>query len=632
MRTIAVALAVATFGCSGSEPRCPEGFMVVARPSHGEVCCPDGQVWVEEDLHCAYEADGGIDGGVADGGDDAPTDGESPDRESADAVAMDAEPPCGGDDDCPDAPFGSGRCASGRCDLACDPGHDDCDEDGGNGCEADLASPDTCGSCANACPDVENAARVCTAGTCDLRCDRGFGDCENGLADGCEAWVSTASNCGTCGRGCTGSDVCVDGTCGPLAYVDAVSFGSGSGDAVWDVTAGAQVHVAGAFQDVLNAGSTVVNATGRRGGVLLSYGADHSTPTATSFAAVSGDAFGVVATPAVVAVAGAFEGSVDFGGGERTSSAAPSGFVAGYSAAALGYRWDVAPLGDAVKIAARPDGTLLAGGSFSGSITLPDGEHTAVGPADAFVVWLDAAGVVTAGVVVSGPGYDVVGAVTASRGGLRAVALGEELRWPGGMHPGRGEGDVVLLALDTPGAIDWARPIAGDRMDQVYGIAVDGSGTSFVVGTTTSTRIDFGSGDVLAAGDAAGEGFVAAFDAAGRPEWSAIGARLGGPVDIAADDDGFVYITGSFRGSLDYGAGPTSPTGGTDVFVAALGPRGHFRWSRTFGTTATEYATAIALGADGGIVVAGTFSGTTNFGGADLTSRGFDGFVLWLDE
>jgi hypothetical protein len=64
---------------------------------------------------------------------------------------------------------GSGACEGGTCTLqACDAGFDDCDGDPANGCEADLTSAQTCGSCSNRC--MMGAARQCCDGACQSAC------------------------------------------------------------------------------------------------------------------------------------------------------------------------------------------------------------------------------------------------------------------------------------------------------------------------------------------------------------------------------------------------------------------------------------------------------------------------------
>jgi hypothetical protein len=112
--------------------------------------------------------------------------------------------------------------ASARCDATlrcavdtCYRSFADCDRNPTNGCEADLrVDADHCGRCDAACPPLEHAERGC-GGRCTIwRCARGFRDCNDKVADGCEVDVtSDARHCGRCGHACPGGRPCEHGRC-----------------------------------------------------------------------------------------------------------------------------------------------------------------------------------------------------------------------------------------------------------------------------------------------------------------------------------------------------------------------------------------------------------------------------------
>src|SRR5688572_672681 len=55
---------------------------------------------------------------------------------------------------------------------------------------------------------------MCAAGTCTANCKMGFDDCDQDLANGCEADLNqSAANCGKCGTTCGMAQVCGGGTC-----------------------------------------------------------------------------------------------------------------------------------------------------------------------------------------------------------------------------------------------------------------------------------------------------------------------------------------------------------------------------------------------------------------------------------
>jgi hypothetical protein len=92
---------------------------------------------------------------------------------------------------------------------------------------------------------------------------------------------------------------------------------------------------------------------------------------------------------------------------------------------------------------------------------------------------------------------------------------------------------------------------------------------------------------------------------------------------VAADADGNVIITGPFTGSVGFGKNTLMSGGGNDVYVAKFGTDGALQWDHAFGGASDQRGQAVAAGPDGGVVIAGTFSGSVNFGGGPLTSAGY---------
>ena len=179
---------------------------------------------------------------------------------------------------------GSEICVDGDCVLTCDDGFGDCD-DAVPGCEADLTSAATCGSCerrcegatpvcdvdtcisdclegttdcsgtcadldtsvshcgscGRSCPGAINALPLCAAGGCSLRCDSGFFDCDGSIAtNGCESRLTELDNCGACGASCRAAQAstsCATGTCEVVACLGT------TGDCDGDVMTGCETDV-----------------------------------------------------------------------------------------------------------------------------------------------------------------------------------------------------------------------------------------------------------------------------------------------------------------------------------------------------------------------------------------------------
>ncbi len=107
---------------------------------------------------------------------------------------------------CPAGVNGTAVCESATCETMCRPGFGNCDRSAANGCEVDTnTTPAHCGMCGRAC-SLANATAGCAAGGCTIAsCNPGFGNCDGNASNGCETALNSVSNCGMCGRACSGA-------------------------------------------------------------------------------------------------------------------------------------------------------------------------------------------------------------------------------------------------------------------------------------------------------------------------------------------------------------------------------------------------------------------------------------------
>jgi hypothetical protein len=118
---------------------------------------------------------------------------------------------------CPAPAHANPTCTgNGVCGWSCQGGYDNCNGQPGDGCEADLTSPATCGTCANHCNGA-GGTPTCSNGNCGIVCHGQHGNCNNSAADGCEIPLGTTSNCLGCGDSCSApahaTAVCTPGGC-----------------------------------------------------------------------------------------------------------------------------------------------------------------------------------------------------------------------------------------------------------------------------------------------------------------------------------------------------------------------------------------------------------------------------------
>ena len=87
------------------------------------------------------------------------------------------------------------------------------------------------------------------------------------------------------------------------------------------------------------------------------------------------------------------------------------------------------------------------------------------------------------------------------------------------------------------------------------------------------------------------------------------------------DNDGNVIISGSFNGNNSFPGGPTlTNLGGQDFFIAKYSPQGSLIWAKGFGSINNESCTASMVDGRNDLIIAGTFTGTLDFGGTFITS------------
>jgi outer membrane protein assembly factor BamB len=128
-------------------------------------------------------------------------------------------------------------------------------------------------------------------------------------------------------------------------------------------------------------------------------------------------------------------------------------------------------------------------------------------------------------------------------------------------------------------------------------------------------------------------------DAACAPRWARALGGGGAQLDlqgVTVAPDGTRVLTGGATGDVDFGfqLSPGASSHG-DAIVIALEPGGEMLWTQRFVTQTGESASGRSVAPDpasGGVVVAGQFTGTVDFGGGPVTSAGdLDVFLVGLD-
>ena len=167
----------------------------------------------------------------------------------------------------------------------------------------------------------------------------------------------------------------------------------------------------------------------------------------------------------------------------------------------------------------------------------------------------------------------------------------------------------------------WSKRFGDSAYQAVDSLAVDAAGNVLVSGTLKGT-IDFGGGPLVAAG--VSDVFVVKLDSAGNHLWS---KRFGAAssyedsTQIAVSSAGDVAVTGSVTGTVDFGGGPLVGAGGGNAFVIKLDAAGTHLWSRRFGNSNSSVVIrGVAFADPKSLAITGNFDGIVDFGGGPLST------------
>ncbi|MBD3236543.1 MAG: hypothetical protein GF330_07555, partial [Candidatus Eisenbacteria bacterium] len=288
-----------------------------------------------------------------------------------------------------------------------------------------------------------------------------------------------------------------------------------------------------------------------------------------------GEAIGIGATGDAI-LCGYFAGAVDFGGGPLPSHGGDDIFLTRLSGTVGGHLWsqrfgedrdqrarglDVTRY-DRIALAATIEGAVDFGGGLLGAF----GEDPAVA-------------------VFDEAGAHVWSQCWNSNGSQRAleVALGDAgelyvtgdfegaVDFGGGGIPSAGATDIYLASFWPNGGHHWSRGFGDPSHETVVGLDLTADCRRLSLGGSAAGTIDFGGGALVSAGGQ--DVFLATFDAGdGGHRTSALfgddSEELAGFVAIGPSDR--TYLSGHFRGSIDFGGATLHSAGDWDAFLAVF--------------------------------------------------------------
>jgi hypothetical protein len=226
-----------------------------------------------------------------------------------------------------------------------------------------------------------------------------------------------------------------------------------------------------------------------------------------------------------------------------------------------------------------------------------------------------------AGIAVHPSGIAVVAGRTTS--GNFPTPNGSQPTFAGGLS------DAFVTAFDSSGSLIYSTFLGGGGYDDARGVAVDGEMNAYVTGVTGSSNFPI-VGDGVDGTMDRGDFYVTKLDPASALVYSTFlgGSGNDGTVsypfwperglDIAVDEEGFAYITGSTESAnfpTTSGAWDEIPGGPGDCFITKLPQSGStaYVFSTRLGGNGGEACTSVAVDSSGNVYVTGNQVGSSDF-------------------
>jgi hypothetical protein len=180
---------------------------------------------------------------------------------------------------------------------------------------------------------------------------------------------------------------------------------------------------------------------------------------------------------------------------------------------------------------------------------------------------------------------------------------------------------VLVIHYTDAGTPSLIQQLIGNDGIGAGAISVDAATNIYISGGFTGV-VSVAGTNILQSGSERRHAYVAKLALDGSIAWirqiacDGEDRRTGlGASGLASDSHGNTYVAGNFIGTLDFGSTNVASRYASqrDTFIASYDAVGSFRWALRHGVVAGPYPAVVRAGLQEGAVVAGTFSGPTEF-------------------
>lgn len=177
----------------------------------------------------------------------------------------------------------------------------------------------------------------------------------------------------------------------------------------------------------------------------------------------------------------------------------------------------------------------------------------------------------------------------------------------------------------------WAKGGNGSNTEEATDVATDDLGNVYITGTFESSSITFGS--ITLNASSGNNFFVVKYDAAGTVLWAKTASGIAQGYGITTDASGNILVSGYFDGASTIFSGITvTNQGGGDAFILKYDTDGNIIWAKSVGGVSNaEYAYDISTDLANAVYITGRFaSSTMTIGSTILTNQGTSGPDIFI--
>lgn len=326
-----------------------------------------------------------------------------------------------------------------------------------------------------------------------------------------------------------------------------------------------------------------------------------------------------------VFVTGSFEGRLIIGTDTLVSNGSIDIYVAKYNQQGIPL-WAISGGGPSadygMTIAIDASGNALISGYFFDTARLGDIEIVSYRNSDIYIAKVNSAGVWQWAKAFGGNGFDKGQTVSSdANSNIYVGGIFEQTAYfESDSIISAGLRDMFVCKLNSIGEIQWINKAGSTSTDDLYGITTDNSGNSFVTGYFQSTCF-FANKTVATSG--LRDIFVSKIDQNGNWIWARKAGGIKNDIanDITLDDNGDLFVIGSFENTLILNAIEYTSAGKRDLIVAKLDSAGNWISAIIGGGSENDQGIAIVRkGSD--LAIAGSFQGVATFDADSYYSQG----------